>query len=97
MGLKPINDRIIVRRKDRAEKSPGGILLPDAAREKPSRGEVLAVGPGAWNKDHTARVPMSVKVGDIVVFSKWSGADHDYKEMGDIAILGESDVLAVEE
>lgn len=95
MGLKPIGDRVIVRREERAERSPGGIILPDNAKEKPARGKVIAVGPGKMNEAGTARIAMSVKVGDTVLFGKWAGSEHEQKNLGDVTILSESDILAV--
>ena len=74
MGLKPIGDRIIVRRQSAEDKTAGGIILPDTAKNKPQRGEVLAVGPGK-QKDDGARQPMQLKVGDQVLFTSWAGND----------------------
>jgi chaperonin GroES len=95
MGLKPIGDRIIVRREAAGEKTAGGILLPDTAKDKPQRGEVLAVGPGKLNKDGT-RATMTVKVGDRVLFQAWAGDEFkDRREGGEILVMHEGDVLCV--
>jgi chaperonin GroES len=73
-GFRPLHDRVLVRRIEVAEKTPGGILVPDTVKEKPIEGEVLAAGPGS--RDETGRViPLDVKVGDRVLFGKWAGTD----------------------
>ena len=95
MALKPLADRLIVRREALEDKSRGGILLPDNAQKKPQRGTVLAVGPGKMNKDG-GRTPMQVKVGDSVLFTAWAG--DEFKERGSkdaILVMHEEDVLAV--
>ena len=95
MALKPLADRLIVRREESEEKSRGGILLPDNAQKKPQRGTVLAVGPGKMNKDG-GRSPMQVKVGDSVLFTAWAG--DEFKDRGKdetILVMHEEDVLAV--
>ncbi len=95
MGLKPINDRIIVRRQAADEKTAGGILLPDTAKNKPQRGEVIAVGPGRMKKDGT-RAPMQLKVGDKVLFTSWAGDEFkDRGRDGEILVMHEGDVLCV--
>ena len=95
MGLKPIGDRIIVRREAAEEKTSGGILLPDTAQNKPQRGEVLAVGPGKLKDDGT-RAAMQLKVGDKVLFTSWAGDEFkDRREGGEILVMNESDVLCV--
>ena len=93
--LKPLADRVIVRRFEAEEKTKSGILLPDAAREKPTKGKVLAVGPGKLD-DNGKRVPMLVRVGDTVVYTKYSGTE---VELGDekFVILRESELLGVME
>lgn len=92
MGLRPIDDRVVIKPLEAEETSPGGIVLPDTAKEKPQRGEVVAVGEGKLNDDGT-RVPLELKKGDIVIFGKYSGTDlkldgEEYK------IMRESEVLA---
>jgi chaperonin GroES len=95
MNLKPIGDRIIVRRFQSEEKSRGGIVLPDAAKNKPQKGEVLAVGPGKVLKDGTRR-PLQLKEGDIVLFTSWAGDEFkDRRNTDEILVMHEEDVLAV--
>ncbi len=95
MGLKPIGDRIIVRREAAEEKTAGGIVLPDTARNKPQRGEVIAVGPGKLNKDGK-RAEMQLKVGDKVLFTSWAGDEfQDRREKAEILVMHEGDVLCV--
>ncbi len=95
MGLKPIGDRIIVRRQAADEKSAGGIILPDTAKNKPQRGEVLAVGPGGVKKDGT-RNPMQLKAGDRVLFTSWAGDEYEDRARKDeILVMHEGDVLCV--
>jgi chaperonin GroES len=92
-GFRPLHDRVLVRRVEVEEKTRGGILIPDTAKEKPIEGEVLAVGPGA--RDETGRIiPLDVKLGDRVLFGKWAGTDViiDGEER---LILKESDILGV--
>jgi chaperonin GroES len=94
MKLKPIGDRLIVRRFDSEEKTAGGIVLPDAAKKRPQRGKVLAAGPGKLLKNGTRRSPQ-VKEGDTVIFTSWAG--DEFRERGGDAILvmREEDILAV--
>lgn len=95
MGLKPIGDRIVVRREVAEEKTSGGILLPDTAKNKPQRGTVLAVGPGKMKPDGT-RAEMQLKVGDKVLFATWAGEDFkDRAADGDILLMHEGDVMCV--
>jgi len=93
MELKPLHDRVVVRALDPETRSPGGIVIPDNAKEKPTTGEVLAVGPGRVTDDGVT-VPVTVKVGDRVLFGQYAG--QKIKVNGEeIAILREEDVLAV--
>ena len=95
MGLKPIGDRIIVRREAAEEKTTGGIILPDTARNKPQRGEIIAVGPGKLQNDGT-RAPMQLQVGDKVLFTSWAGDEfQDRREKAEILVMHEGDVLCV--
>jgi chaperonin GroES len=95
MGLQPLSDRIIVQRQSAEEKTIGGIILPDTAKNKPQRGTVLAVGPGKELKDGTRR-PLQVKAGDHVIFTAWAGDEFkDRQSEGEILIMHEEDVLAV--
>ena len=93
MTFKPLNDRVAVERVAEEEKSAGGIIIPDTAKEKPSEGKIIAVGPGARGKDGT-RIEMSVKVGDRVLFGKWSGTEVTMQG-SKILIMQESDILGV--
>lgn len=98
MALKPIGDRIIVRREVSDEKTAGGIILPDTAKQKPQRGEIVAVGPGKLSKKDGTRSKMQLKPGDKVLFQAWAGDEfQDRKKAadGDILIMHEEDVLAV--
>ncbi len=93
MSFRPLHDRVVVRRLDSEEKTAGGIIIPDTAKEKPSEGEVISVGPGA--RDESGKiVPMDVKTGDRVLFGKWSGTE--VKINGeDLLIMKESDIMGV--
>jgi chaperonin GroES len=95
MTFRPLHDRVLVRRIDEEEKTSGGIIIPDTAKEKPMQGEVIAVGPGA--RDESGKlVPLEVRVGDRVLFGKWSGTEVkiDGKEL---LIMKESDILGIVE
>ncbi len=95
MKLKPLGDRLIVRRTEAADKSSGGIIIPDAAKQKPQRGTVLAVGPGKMMKDGSRR-PLQVREGDRVLFTAWAGDEFKEKGSADaILVMHEEDVLAV--
>ncbi len=93
--LQPLHDRVLIKPLEAEEKTPGGIILPEKAQEKPREGEVIAVGPGALN-DKGERKPMSVKVGDIVVYSEFGGTEITY-EGTDYLLIKESDILAIKE
>jgi chaperonin GroES len=93
MRFRPLHDRVVVRRIDAEEKSAGGIIIPDTAKEKPGQGEVIAVGPGA--RDETGRiVPLDVKAGDTVLFGKWSGTEVKI-DGEELLIMKESDILGI--
>ena len=92
MKLKPLDDRVVVRPLEAEEKTAGGIVLPDAAKEKPQRGKVLAVGPGRL-LDSGERVAVGVQAGDEVLFGKYGGTDIEV-EGEDVKILREGDILA---
>jgi chaperonin GroES len=95
MSFRPLHDRVLVRRIDADEKTAGGIIIPDTAKEKPQRGEVIAVGAGARAEDGTL-VPLDVKPGDQILFGKWSGTE--VKIAGeDLLIMKEGDILGVVE
>jgi chaperonin GroES len=95
MRLKPLGDRIVVKLIEELERTKGGIVLPDTAKEKPQEAEVVAVGPGARNEEGE-RIQMDVKVGDRVVFAKYSGTEFRQDDE-EYLILRESDILAVVE
>jgi chaperonin GroES len=93
MNLKPLQDRVIVRRTEEETTTAGGIIIPDSAQEKPVQGEVVAVGPGARSEDGKLH-PLDVKVGDKVMFGKFGGSD--VKAGGeDLLIMKESDIMGV--
>ena len=92
MKFRPLHDRVVVRRIDAEEKTAGGIIIPDTAKEKPQQGEIIAVGPGKYEDGKL--VPMSVKVGDKVLYGKYSGTEITL-DNEQYLILRESDVLAV--
>jgi chaperonin GroES len=96
MALQPLDDRILVKRLQSEEKTAGGILLPDSAKEKPQKGRVEATGPGKLKKDG-GRAAMQVKVGDTVLFTSWAGDEikRQYATEDDLLIMREDDVLAV--
>src|SRR5262245_39517752 len=95
MNIKPLGDRIVVRREEPEEKTAGGIVLPDSAKNKPQRGTVLAVGPGKLLKDGTRR-GLQVKKGDKVLFTSWAGDEFKSRGSSDqILLMREEDVLAV--
>ena len=97
MKVKPLGDRIVVRRLESQEKTAGGIILPDTAKQKPQRGKVLAVGQGRLMKDGT-RKPLQVKEGDHIIFTTWAGDEFkDRAKAEEILIMREEDVLAVVE
>jgi chaperonin GroES len=93
MKFRPLHDRVVVRRIDAEEKSVGGIIIPDTAKEKPSQGEVIAVGPGGRD-EHGKLIPIDVKAGDIVLFGKWSGTEVKIDGV-EYLIMKESDIMGV--
>jgi len=93
MNLRPLHDRVIVKRTEEERTSPGGIVIPDSAAEKPSRGEVIAAGGGKRN-DGGNIVPMDVKVGDKVLFGKYSGTEVKV-DGADMLVMREEDIMAV--
>ena len=95
MAFRPLHDRVVVRRIDAEEKTKGGIIIPDTAKEKPQEGEIIAVGPGA--RDENGKVqPLDVKAGDRVLFGKWSGTEVRI-DGEDLLIMKESDIMGVVE
>ena len=93
MKFRPLHDRVVVRRLEQEEKTAGGIIIPDTAKEKPQQGEVIAVGPGA--RDESGKVnPLDVKPGDKVLFGKWSGTEVRI-DNEDLLVMKESDIMGV--
>ena len=93
MKFRPIHDRVVVERIDPEAKSAGGIIIPDTAQEKPSQGEIIAVGPGG--RDEAGKlIPIDLKVGDRVLFGKWSGTEVKLDDV-DLLIMKESDIMGV--
>ena len=93
MQFTPLHDRVVVRRIEGEEKTKGGLIIPDTAKEKPSEGEVIAVGEGS-RKDSGELIPMTVKSGDRILFGKWSGTEVRI-DGEDLLIMKESDVLGI--
>jgi chaperonin GroES len=93
MAFRPLHDRILVRRVESEEKTKGGIIIPDTAKEKPQEGEVIAVGPGARSEQGQIQ-PLDVKVGDRILFGKWSGTEIKI-DGEDLLIMKESDVMGI--
>jgi chaperonin GroES len=93
MEFTPLHDRVLVRRIDSEDKTKGGLIIPDTAKEKPQEGEVVAVGEGA-RKDSGELIPMTVKAGDRILFGKWSGTEVKL-EGEELLIMKESDILGV--
>ncbi len=93
LRFRPLHDRVVVKRVDAEEKTSGGIIIPDTVKEKPSQGEVVAVGPGG--RDEAGKlVPIDLKVGDRVLFGKWSGTEVKI-DGDDLLIMKESDIMGV--
>jgi len=93
MKFRPLHDRVVIKRVEEEQKTKGGIIIPDTAKEKPQQGEVLAVGPGARN-ERGELIPMCVKVGDRVLFGKWSGTEVKI-EGEELLIMKESDIMGI--
>jgi chaperonin GroES len=95
MAFRPLGDRVLIKRVEEEEKTKGGIIIPDTAKEKPQEGKVVAVGPGA--RDDNGKVqPLDVKAGDLILFGKWSGTEVKI-DGDDLLIMKESDILGVVE
>ena len=93
MTFRPLHDRVVVKRLEGEEKTKGGIIIPDSAKEKPQEGKIIAVGPGA--RDESGKlVPLDLKVGDNILFGKWSGSEVKI-DGEDLLIMKESDILGV--
>jgi chaperonin GroES len=93
MKFRPLHDRVVIRRIEGEEKTKGGIIIPDTAKEKPQEGEVIAVGPGARDENGKV-VPLDLKAGDRVLFGKWSGSEVKIDDE-DLLIMKESDIMGV--
>ena len=93
MRFRPLHDRVVVRRVEQEEKTAGGIIIPDTAKEKPMEGEVIAVGPGARSEDGKIH-PLDVKVGDRILFGKWSGTEVKL-DNEELIVMKESDIMGV--
>ena len=93
MKFRPLQDRVLVRRIEQEEKTAGGIIIPDTAKEKPMEGEVIAVGPGARGEDGKLH-PLDVKAGDRILFCKWSGSEVKI-DGEELIIMKESDILGI--
>ncbi len=93
MNFRPLHDRVLIKPLDDNEKTAGGIIIPDTAKEKPQQGEVLAIGPGARDEQGNI-VPMDVKVGDTVLFGKWSGNEVTI-DGEELSIMKESDIMGI--
>ncbi len=93
MGFRPLHDRVLVRRIDAEQKTAGGIIIPDSAQEKPSQGEIIAVGSGAKAEDGTVTA-LDVKAGDTILFGKWSGTEIKI-DGEDLLIMKESDIMGI--
>lgn len=93
MGFRPLHDRVVVRRVDSEEKTKGGIIIPDTAKEKPSEGVIVSVGPGARDESGKINAP-DVKAGDRVLFGKWSGTEVKL-DGEDLIIMKETDIMGV--
>ncbi|HSM53038.1 co-chaperone GroES [Altererythrobacter litoralis] len=93
MAFRPLHDRVLVRRIEAEEKTAGGIIIPDSAKEKPSEGEVIAVGEGNRDDDGE-RIPLDVKAGDRILFGKWSGTEVKI-DGEELLIMKESDIMGI--
>ncbi|NDF12471.1 MAG: co-chaperone GroES [Proteobacteria bacterium] len=95
MQIRPLHDRVLVKRIEEETKTSGGIIIPDTAKEKPTRGEIIAVGSGARDENGKL-IPLDVKAGDIVLFAKWGGTEVKVDGQ-ELIIMKESDILAIVE
>ena len=96
VGIKPLEDRIIIQSLDAEQTTASGLVIPDTAKEKPQEGKVLAVGPGRWDEDGSKRIPLDVAEGDTVVYSKYGGTEIKYNGE-EYLILSARDILAIVE
>ncbi|HEY3201658.1 MAG TPA: co-chaperone GroES [Actinomycetes bacterium] len=96
VALKPLEDRVVVQPLDAEQTTASGLVIPDTAKEKPQEGVVLAVGPGRFDEDGEKRIPLDVKVGDVVLYSKYGGTEVKYNNE-DYLVLSARDLLAIVE
>jgi chaperonin GroES len=94
MKFRPLHDRVLLRRIEQNEKTAGGIIIPDTAKEKPMEAEVLATGPGAYNEDGDGRMALDVKAGDRVLISKWAGTEITV-DGEELLVVKESDIMGI--
>ena len=96
VSIKPLEDRIVVKPLDAEQTTASGLVIPDTAKEKPQEGKVLAVGPGRFDEDGEKRIPLDIKVGDVVIYSKYGGTEVQYNGE-EYLLLSARDVLAIVE
>jgi chaperonin GroES len=96
VAIKPLEDRVVVQPLDAEQTTASGLVIPDTAKEKPQEGVVLAVGPGRWDEDGEKRIPLDVKEGDVVLYSKYGGTEIKYNNE-DYLVLSARDLLAIVE
>ena len=94
VNIKPLEDRILVKALEAEQTTASGLVIPDTAKEKPQEGEVLAVGPGRFDEDGEKRIPLDVKIGDVVIYSKYGGTEIKYNGQ-EYLMLSARDVLAI--
>lgn len=92
--IQPLGDRVVIKRLDAEEKTKSGIIIPENAKEKPQQGEVVAVGPGLWDEDGEKRIALDVKVGDKVLFGKWSATDVKI-DGEELIVMKQDDIIAI--
>jgi chaperonin GroES len=95
MKLKPLEDRVVVKAVTEEQKTASGLVIPDTAKEKPTLGEVVAVGDGKWDESGEKRIPLDVKKGDRVIYGKYSGTEYKTSDGEELLILRASEILAV--
>ena len=96
VNIKPLEDRILVQSLEAEQTTASGLVIPDTAKEKPQEGKVVAVGPGRFDEDGEKRIPLDVKVGDVVIYSKYGGTEDKYNGV-EYLLLGARDILAIVE
>ena len=92
--IQPLADRVVIKRLDAEQKTTSGIIIPDSAKEKPQQGEVIAVGPGLWDEDGEKRIALDVKVGDKVLFGKWSASEVKI-DGHELLVMKQDDIIAI--